>query len=210
MRIASRRTSSAAPSGSTTPAAATSNSSRAAFRSGLRLDGLKVVIDCAHGAAYKVAPTVLWELGRRGRCRSASRPTASTSTATAARWRRRRCSAQCVAHTRRSRHRARRRRRPAAHRRRGAARILDGDQLMALIALNWQRSRPARRRRRRGDRDVESRPRAPSRSAAAFRCTAPWSATATWWKRCAARLQSRRRAIRPHHPRRLLAPPATG
>ena len=27
------------------------------------LDDLKVVIDCANGAAYKVAPTVLWELG---------------------------------------------------------------------------------------------------------------------------------------------------
>jgi phosphoglucosamine mutase len=27
------------------------------------LSGLKVVIDCAHGAAYRVAPTVLWELG---------------------------------------------------------------------------------------------------------------------------------------------------
>ncbi len=33
------------------------------FPKGQRLDGLKVVIDCAHGAAYKVAPTVLWELG---------------------------------------------------------------------------------------------------------------------------------------------------
>lgn len=29
----------------------------------MRLDGIKIVIDCAHGAAYKVAPTVLWELG---------------------------------------------------------------------------------------------------------------------------------------------------
>jgi phosphoglucosamine mutase len=29
----------------------------------LRLDGLKIVVDCAHGAAYKTAPTVLWELG---------------------------------------------------------------------------------------------------------------------------------------------------
>ena len=29
----------------------------------LRLDGLKVVIDCANGAAYKVAPAVFWELG---------------------------------------------------------------------------------------------------------------------------------------------------
>ncbi len=28
-----------------------------------RLSGLKVVIDCAHGAAYRVAPDVLWELG---------------------------------------------------------------------------------------------------------------------------------------------------
>ncbi|HYH17057.1 MAG TPA: phosphoglucosamine mutase [Azospirillum sp.] len=28
-----------------------------------RLDGLKIVVDCAHGAAYKVAPKVLYELG---------------------------------------------------------------------------------------------------------------------------------------------------
>ena len=33
------------------------------FPTDLRLDGLKIVVDCAHGAAYKVAPTVLWELG---------------------------------------------------------------------------------------------------------------------------------------------------
>ena len=36
---------------------------KATFPSGLRLDGLKVVIDCANGAAYKTAPEVLWELG---------------------------------------------------------------------------------------------------------------------------------------------------
>ncbi|WP_425073113.1 phosphoglucosamine mutase [Sagittula sp. S175] len=30
---------------------------------GLRLDGIKVVIDCANGAAYRTAPEVLWELG---------------------------------------------------------------------------------------------------------------------------------------------------
>ncbi|WP_032112789.1 phosphoglucosamine mutase [Candidatus Paracaedibacter symbiosus] len=29
----------------------------------LRLDGIKIVIDCANGAAYKVAPQILWELG---------------------------------------------------------------------------------------------------------------------------------------------------
>jgi phosphoglucosamine mutase len=33
------------------------------FPRGLRLDGMRVVVDCAHGAAYKVAPTVFWELG---------------------------------------------------------------------------------------------------------------------------------------------------
>ena len=33
------------------------------FPRGLPLDGLKIVVDCANGAAYKVTPTVLWELG---------------------------------------------------------------------------------------------------------------------------------------------------
>ena len=36
---------------------------KARFPSDLRLDGLKVVVDCAHGAAYRVCPTVLQELG---------------------------------------------------------------------------------------------------------------------------------------------------
>lgn len=33
------------------------------FPRGLRLDGLKVVIDSANGSAYKAAPSALWELG---------------------------------------------------------------------------------------------------------------------------------------------------
>uniref|UniRef100_A0A8J4HAQ3 Phosphoglucosamine mutase n=1 Tax=Acidicaldus sp. TaxID=1872105 RepID=A0A8J4HAQ3_9PROT len=36
---------------------------KATFPRGRRLDGLKIVLDCAHGAAYRVAPTILWELG---------------------------------------------------------------------------------------------------------------------------------------------------
>jgi phosphoglucosamine mutase len=36
---------------------------KSTFPKGMRLDGLRVVVDCAHGAAYKVAPVVLWELG---------------------------------------------------------------------------------------------------------------------------------------------------
>ncbi len=36
---------------------------KSTFPHALRLDGLKVVIDCANGAAYRAAPEVLWELG---------------------------------------------------------------------------------------------------------------------------------------------------
>src|SRR5580658_7430389 len=36
---------------------------KASFPRGLRLKDLRIVIDCANGAAYRVAPTVLWELG---------------------------------------------------------------------------------------------------------------------------------------------------
>ncbi len=36
---------------------------KASFPDHLRLTGLKVVIDCANGAAYRTAPEVLWELG---------------------------------------------------------------------------------------------------------------------------------------------------
>ncbi|MGD1879514.1 MAG: phosphoglucosamine mutase [Kiloniellaceae bacterium] len=36
---------------------------KSSFPRGLRLDGLKVVVECANGAAYRVAPKVLYELG---------------------------------------------------------------------------------------------------------------------------------------------------
>jgi phosphoglucosamine mutase len=38
-------------------------SAKTSFPRGLTLDGLRIVVDCAHGAAYRVAPTVLRELG---------------------------------------------------------------------------------------------------------------------------------------------------
>ncbi|WP_394999525.1 phosphoglucosamine mutase [Sphingomonas sp.] len=38
---------------------------KSTFPERLRLDGLKVVIDCANGAAYSVAPEALWELGAK-------------------------------------------------------------------------------------------------------------------------------------------------
>ena len=37
--------------------------SKASFPNLMRLDHLKIVLDCANGAAYKVAPQILWELG---------------------------------------------------------------------------------------------------------------------------------------------------
>src|SRR5579872_4241002 len=36
---------------------------KSSVRRRLDLGGLKIVVDCANGAAYKVAPTILWELG---------------------------------------------------------------------------------------------------------------------------------------------------
>jgi len=108
------------------------------FPKGLRLDGLKIVVDCANGAAYKVAPTVLWELGAEVVAigvapdgHNINRDCGTVSTAAMQR--------EVVAH----------------HADLGialdgdadrllvadeAGQILDGDQLMALIAAKWQRT----------------------------------------------------------------------
>ena len=39
------------------------HAAKSAFPEHLSLDGLRIVIDCANGAAYQVAPAALWELG---------------------------------------------------------------------------------------------------------------------------------------------------
>jgi phosphoglucosamine mutase len=65
------------------------------FPAGLGLDGLKIIVDCANGAAYRVAPTVLWELGAgrpippisASRCWPTAPISASRSTATPTDWR---------------------------------------------------------------------------------------------------------------------------
>lgn len=114
------------------------------FPRGMRLDGLKIVIDCAHGAAYRVAPTVLWELGAtvvplgvQPDGLNINRHCGATSP-----------QAMCEA--------------VVAH---GAdlgialdgdadrvmiadehGHLLDGDQLMALVANSWRRARKLRRR----------------------------------------------------------------
>jgi phosphoglucosamine mutase len=109
---------------------------KSSFPKGLRLDGIKIVIDCANGSAYKVAPTVLWELGAEVYPLSVSPDGFNIN---------RGCGAT----------------QPEAMRqevvKRGAhiglaldgdadrlivadeqGRLLDGDQIMALIALEWQ------------------------------------------------------------------------
>jgi phosphoglucosamine mutase len=111
---------------------------KGSFPKRLRLDGLKVVIDCAHGAAYKVAPIVLWELGAEviplGVSPDGFNINRDSGTmATAA------MQSAVVAH-----------KADLGIALDGDAdrlliadeggRLLDGDQLMALIALQWQRA----------------------------------------------------------------------
>ena len=36
---------------------------KSTFPEDYRLDGIRIVVDCAHGASYQVAPSALWELG---------------------------------------------------------------------------------------------------------------------------------------------------
>jgi phosphoglucosamine mutase len=110
---------------------------KSSFPRGLRLDGLKVVVDCAHGAAYRVAPTVLWELGAEVVPLGVSPDGVNIN---------RDCGTMGIAAAGRAV------RESGAHLGIAldgdadrvlivdeAGRVLDGDQLMALIACNWQR-----------------------------------------------------------------------
>src|SRR5690242_4120712 len=111
---------------------------KSSFPRGLRLEGLKIVLDCAHGAAYKVAPTVLWELGADVIPIGVNPDGLNIN---------RDCGATAMAAMQRE---------VVAH---GAdlgialdgdadrliiadehGKILDGDQLMALIAMEWHRA----------------------------------------------------------------------
>ena len=153
--------------------------------SDLRLDGLKIVVDCANGAAYQVAPSALVGAGRRGGRdrRLAQRPQHQRRLRLDRT--RRCCRRRVVDDRRRYRHRARRRRRPADRRRRegrdGRRRPADGA----------DRRRPGhergelQRRRRGRDGDVQPRARALPRRRRARRWCAPRSATATCSRRCA-------------------------
>ncbi|HUK59836.1 MAG TPA: phosphoglucosamine mutase [Stellaceae bacterium] len=111
---------------------------KSSFPRGLRLDGLKIVVDCAHGAAYRVAPTVLWELGAEVVPIGVAPDGFNIN---------RECGTMGIAATQRAV------REHNAHLGIAldgdadrllmvdeAGRVLDGDQLMARIALNWRRN----------------------------------------------------------------------
>ena len=112
---------------------------KATFPRRMRLSGLKIVIDCANGAAYRTAPATLWELGAESVIPIGVSPDGTNinkdcgSTAT------RLLSEQVVVH--------------------GAdigialdgdadrlimcdetGRVIDGDQLLALIGSGWQKT----------------------------------------------------------------------
>ena len=124
-----------------------------------------IVVDCANGAAYKVAPEALWELGAEVIAIGVepdgfniNRDVGSTAPEALAQ--------QGARAARRYRHRARRRRRPRGdHRREGP--VVDGDQLMAVVARAGSDDGRLAKRRHRRDRHVQSRPRALSRRARA-------------------------------------------
>ena len=179
------------------------------FPRGLRLDGLRIVVDCAHGAAYKVAPTVFWELGAEVFSLGVSPDGLNIN---------RECGAlapeqmrrEVLARARRYRDRARRRRRPADRRRR-------------------TRRHPRRRPADGADRDRTGAQRQARRAARSSPRSCPISASSAFStdhgidlhrapvgdryvveKMRSARLQSRRRAVGAHHPLPIMRRPATG
>ena len=127
-------------------------------RRGPRSDGLRVVVDCANGAASDLAPEVLRRLGAT--CtRSTPNPTAGTSTTDAAPCTRGRGRGG-RAPGRRRRRGARRRRRPRAVRRRPGS-VIDGDQVLAACAVAMHDAGDLPRRH--GRRDGDGEPRLPPR-----------------------------------------------
>ena len=149
----------------------------------LSLDGLRVVIDCANGAAYRVAPEALWELGADvisigvepdgfninrdcgstapdALCRKVREMRADIGIALDG-------DADRVVIVDEHGH------------------LVDGDQLLAVIAESWREDGRLDQAGHRRHRDVESRPRAASAIAAAFASCARRSATATCSSTCA-------------------------
>ena len=149
----------------------------------MSLEGLRVVVDCANGAAYRVVPEALWELGAEVIAIGVE-PDGFNINQRLRLDRARGAVPQGARDARRHRHRARRRRRPRDHRRRARPhrrrRPAAGGDRRELAG-----GRPPRQARHRRDRDVESRARALSRQRSGSRWRARRSATATCSSTCA-------------------------
>ena len=171
------------------------------FPKELRLEGLRVVVDCANGAAYKVAPEALWELGAeviviadqpngfninekcgsthpQGVCDKVREMRADIGIALDG------DADRCIIVDEKGR-------------------IVDGDQVMALVATTWAQGGKAAGRWRRCYRHVQSRaralPRGPEAEAPSHESRRPLCRRthALAW------LQRRRRALRAHRHFRL-------
>ena len=153
------------------------------FPRGQRLDGLKVVVDCANGAAYRTAPEVLWELGAEV-VPIGVKPDGFNINAGVRLDPHRGGGRGGPGARRRPRHQPRRRRRPGDDHRRDRRgrrrRPVHGADRRPL-----GRRGPARQGHAGRHGDVEPRARAPSRGAGAAAASAPRSATATSSRRCA-------------------------
>ena len=173
---------------------------KASFPKGLSLQGLRIAIDCANGAGYKVAPTTLYELGAEVFAVGVEPNGLNIN---------KNCGSthpQTLAETVRLHQ---------AHI--GIAldgdadrviicdengQIIDGDQIMTMVALGLGQARPAGRGRRGRHGHVQP------RDGASTECRRP-DAGADQGRRplchgadARGGLQHRRRTVRPHHPAR--------
>ena len=149
----------------------------------LDFQGIKLVVDCANGAAYKVAPTVLRELGAKV---DVDREQAG--------WhehqrRLRRCPSRrcCSEPSRNTAHISGLRLDGDADRAIFVCEqgnVIDGDHIMAALGLDLQRQRPARQTDGRRNRHEQFWLGAGAQSGGHSRCCAQPSVTATYWSGC--------------------------
>ena len=148
-----------------------------------RSTGLKVVLDCAHGAAYEAGPRALREAGAEVVAIRAEPDGLNINDGCGSTHLERAAGAPSLEHGA-----------DAGFALDGDAdrclavdhegNVVDGDQILAILALGDARRRPARRGHRRGHGDEQPRLRAGDARRPASACARPRSATATCSRRC--------------------------
>ena len=192
-----RRATSARRGAWTTRRGATSSSARARSRRSSTCKGLKLVVDCAHGAAYHIAPHVFHELGADVVSIGAKPDGFNINDGSARRTPG--AAGEVEAQQRRPRHRARRRRRPRRSWPTRQGSRYDGDQLLYVIARH-RAARKSRAGRRGRHADDQPRLRAGARASSA----SPFARAKVGDRYVLEmlreqRLAARRRELRAHH-----------